>query len=732
MSPKVPGQSRPSIALLIEDITGPYQSGVWSGIYEAAGEMDIDLTCYCGGALDVSPTNQWEYQKNLLFALAEKKDFAGYIISGSIGGYVSSPRFLDFIRQFIHRPVVSLIPISETIPCVCVDNRLGMHELITHLIQDHKYRSFAFIRGPVGNSEAEERFSLFKEILREHGLSIDHKAVYSGDFTRESGIKAIRFFKDQGLHIDVIVSAADEIALGALEALAKNGTRIPQEVALVGFDDVAESSVTSPPLTTLHQPMHEMGKKAVELMFGLLHGDKALASTTLEATLKVRQSCGCVNKRPQNEKDELDNRLKQYGLIKALKKNQSLRTLGHVLANSLEIDLLLTAMATNFPQLGVSSFFCFLASENGQKQPILDLKLACIEGQRIPLSSDNIKTAEERVLYSGASYGQKASRIVVQSLYFQKEYYGLIGFEADHPDGQVYEELAEYVGSALHSALLLEKVHHQTEVLSHANDELNKLRAKEHAYIEAVNRELALGRKIQQGFLPETLPQMPGWEIASSFLPARAVSGDLYDSFLLGDSHIALVIADVVGKDISAALFMSTLWTLIRALSNRADGEGNSPQDVIISINDFLHKHYSQNKDRQMYATLFLGLLDLNSSVLKYCNAGHYPPKIILGPDIIAELKPTGPAVGISPGAAYELASAELPRNSLFCAYTDGVLEARNIAGDFFTAERLNMLLVQDNGSASHKIKQIETALKNHIGEAKPFDDITMLIVKRV
>jgi serine phosphatase RsbU (regulator of sigma subunit) len=321
--------------------------------------------------------------------------------------------------------------------------------------------------------------------------------------------------------------------------------------------------------------------------------------------------------------------------------------------------------------------------------------------------------------------------MVVHSLYFQREYYGLIGFDANHSDGQVYEELAEYVGSALHSALLLKKVHQQTIVLSHANEELNKLRAKEHAYIESVNRELALGRKIQRGFLPETLPRLPGWEIASSFIPARAVSGDLYDTFFLGDNFLALVIADVVGKDISAALFMSILWTLIRALSERAYAEGDDPIEIVHIINNFLHKHYSQCKDRQMYATLFLGLLDLSSGELRYCNAGHYPPKIMLHSKIHAELWPTGPAVGISPEATYKLSSIELPKSGLFCAYTDGVLEARNIDGDFFTAERLNDLLRRDYRSASSKIGQIEKALKKHIGKADPFDDITMLAVKR-
>ena len=275
MNAKVKTPSRLSIGLLIEDITGPYQSGVWSGIYEAARQNGVNLTCYCGGALDISPTNRWEYQKNLLFSLAGQKDLDGYIISGSIGGYVSNPRFLEFIRSYVHRPIVSLIPISDTIPSVCVDNRKGMRDLLTHLIHDHHYRSFAFFRGPIGNREAEERFTLFKEVLQEHGLSLDPKAIYNGDFTRESGIKAVQNLNEQGLEVDVIVTAADGIALGALQALTEKGILVPNDVALVGFDDEAESSVTTPPLTTIRQPLDELGKKAVEIMIGLLHGEKA-------------------------------------------------------------------------------------------------------------------------------------------------------------------------------------------------------------------------------------------------------------------------------------------------------------------------------------------------------------------------------------------------------------------------------------------------------------------------
>jgi len=269
-------------------------------------------------------------------------------------------------------------------------------------------------------------------------------------------------------------------------------------------------------------------------------------------------------------------------------------------------------------------------------------------------------------------------------------------------------------------------------VLARAHTELEKLREKEHAYLQAVKRELELGRNIQLGFLPNKLPQVPGWEIAAVFMPAREVSGDFYDAFLLSDDRIALVIADVSGKDVSAALFMSLICTLIRVFAERAEKNGDDPLDAVKVVNDYITQHHFPKGGRSsMYATIIFGLLRPSSGELCYINAGHVAPMVIHENAVVHKLAPTGPAVGLAPQSAFSQKKIILKPGELLFFYTDGVTEAKNSSGDFFTAGRLTELLQKQYSTAREKTDMITAALDRHYSGAAPYDDITMLAVKR-
>jgi phosphoserine phosphatase RsbU/P len=831
-------KDKPTIGLLIEGISGPYQAGVWPGIADTARSLGVGCNCYCGGALDVSPQNKWEFQRNALFDLAQSDRCDGYIISGSIGGYVPRERFMEFIDRFRGRPLVSLIPIIESIPAVYVDNRKGTYDLVTHLIRDHGYKSFAFIQGPEGNAEAQERFLLFKGLLSQHNLSLPPEAIIKGDFTRECGRKAVDYLLDNRIHVDAIVAAADEIALGALQTLMEKGVRVPKDMALVGFDDIAESGVITPPLTTVSQPMFQLGKKTVELLVRYINGEVPPPMTVLDATLMVRQSCGCHNPSVQAEKlwitsedkpravaDDAPSRpvdavlaccdpairdvartvveaffddvsllgsgmflnevnaigteilhaglteqwralfleLWKYGVehfdrehllfadkllhgssiirvdiekrfwtlkqIKVKEKNQLLRMLGQRISNTLDIDLLLDVIALRFPQIGIKTFFILFYDQAEQKKSKLEVKLSCVNGQRVSFSAGNDFSL--RSLATLMDDREDAPVFVAEGLYFQNERYGCIVFEVESALYELTLILPEYISSALHSIFLLMEVRRQTAVLSEANAELEKLRAKEHDLLEKINRELEQGRKIQRGFLPQKLPDVPGWEIAASFVPARAVSGDFYDTFLLGEKTMAFVIADVCGKDVSAALFMALICTLIRIHSERIFAQGGNPLDAVAIINDYIMRHYSQTKERQMYTTIFFGLLDVDRGVLNFCNAGHYAPVLVTGAGAVHRLEPTGPAVGLIEGVDFKTASTEIPPEGLLCTFTDGVTDARDPQREQFTFNKLFEIIKWNAGSASEKLKQIETALSDHIQGAEPSDDITILVLRR-
>jgi sigma-B regulation protein RsbU (phosphoserine phosphatase) len=267
-------------------------------------------------------------------------------------------------------------------------------------------------------------------------------------------------------------------------------------------------------------------------------------------------------------------------------------------------------------------------------------------------------------------------------------------------------------------------------------------------------RELQIGRQIQTGFLPASLPELPGWQIAARFRPARDVSGDFYDVFPLSDVHYGLVVADVCNKGVGAALFMTLFRSLIRAFSQQtlsrelaasltqdsAPGKVSARQltnllvqlncltTVVLTNNYVSHTH----ADAFMFVTLFFGVLDITTGALTYVNGGHDAPAVI-GPDGVKErLEPTGPVVGMLPTAEYEINKTVLEPGDVLLGYTDGVTEARGPHGEFFTEKRLLAILnEQPVASAGGLLDRIDVSLQSFIAGADPFDDITMLAVRR-
>jgi sigma-B regulation protein RsbU (phosphoserine phosphatase) len=271
---------------------------------------------------------------------------------------------------------------------------------------------------------------------------------------------------------------------------------------------------------------------------------------------------------------------------------------------------------------------------------------------------------------------------------------------------------------------------------------------------EKYQRELDIGRTIQAGFLPDVLPQLAGWEIGSRFEPAREVSGDFFDVFQLSEGQLALVVADVCNKGVGAALFMALFRSLIRAFlqqnmswgfagllggSSSEPGAGISP-NLAALLSDFnalstvaLTNNYVATVHSQayMFATLFFAVLNTSAGTLTYVNAGHDPPAVLGPRGVKTRLAPTGPVVGIIPDAAYDLKSVTLePGDMLFC-YTDGVTESRSPNGQLFTEKRLLALLEQPAASTGELLERVQAALRTHTAGTDPFDDITMLAVRR-
>ncbi|RZU51397.1 sigma-B regulation protein RsbU (phosphoserine phosphatase) [Krasilnikovia cinnamomea] len=253
--------------------------------------------------------------------------------------------------------------------------------------------------------------------------------------------------------------------------------------------------------------------------------------------------------------------------------------------------------------------------------------------------------------------------------------------------------------------------------------------AAEHRDFE---RDLAIGREIQLGFLPQALPEIEGWDIAAWFQPAREVSGDFYDAYdVINGRFLAFAIADVCDKGIGAALFMALIRSLLRqaAAAEQSDVEPSAALVLraVRTTNDYLMANHMH---QAYFATLFFGVVDPRTGDLVFINCGHNPPVIRRADGTQQRLEPTGPALGIMPDARFELGRAKLHPGDLLFLYTDGVPEAKNCDGEFFGDERTSSVLVE-GGTAEAVVDRFATAIRTHSGTADQFDDVTMLGLRR-
>ena len=287
---------RPVIGLLVDWLEDNYQNTVVSGVADAARELDVDLICFTGGVLR-SPY-RFAAQRNAIYDLAGPENVDGLLImSGTLGNAVGPDELARWCERYRPLPMCSIAVPLPGIPSVLVDNATGMRELVVHLVEAHGYRRIAFIRGPEANDESERRYRVYRDVLAEHDLQLDPRLVVAGGFQRATSAEAIgRLWDEHGMPIDAVVAASDSMALGAMDALRARGLRVPEDVAVAGFDDVDEARFATPPLTTVRQPLYEQGRRAVETVLAMLQGRPVPEQVTLHTELVPRQSCRCARR----------------------------------------------------------------------------------------------------------------------------------------------------------------------------------------------------------------------------------------------------------------------------------------------------------------------------------------------------------------------------------------------------------------------------------------------------
>lgn len=268
--------------------------------------------------------------------------------------------------------------------------------------------------------------------------------------------------------------------------------------------------------------------------------------------------------------------------------------------------------------------------------------------------------------------------------------------------------------------------------------EKKRLHDLQDLYLKALERELDIARQIQMDFLPAELPGIAGWEIAATFKAAREVAGDYYDAFLLPDGNLAFVIGDVCGKGVGAALFMTLFRSLIRATSTSDVSCGGrdmrilTPAERLLHVISFTNNYLNETHgSANMFSTIFMGIIDLRANVLSYINCGNESPLLLRNGRVVTALKPSGPVVGVIPEAKFSVKEISMETNDLLLAYTDGIPDALNLQGEAFGNPRLLAAVEGCDTIPAAVLNHIQTQLAQFIGTADPFDDITVIAVKR-
>jgi serine phosphatase RsbU (regulator of sigma subunit)/ketosteroid isomerase-like protein len=241
---------------------------------------------------------------------------------------------------------------------------------------------------------------------------------------------------------------------------------------------------------------------------------------------------------------------------------------------------------------------------------------------------------------------------------------------------------------------------------------------------ERVEQELRVARSIQQASLPEEVPTLAGWQITPYYRPAREVGGDFYDFFELDDARLGLLVGDVTGKGVPAALVMASTRSMLRAVAQALGS--SSPGEVLSKVNDSLVADIPPN----MFVTCFYAILEPESGTLSYANAGHDLPYLHRNGDT-EELRARGMPLGLIPSMDYEEKEIALDAGEAALFYTDGLVEAHDSRGEMFGFPRLRALIAEHGEESSLEDLLLEE-LYSFVGEGwEQEDDITLLTLRR-
>ena len=411
--------SRITIGLFVDwPESGSYQREILAGAHREAEARDINLLVLGCGDLGTNPAHDSPTSISYGYANSGKLDGA-ILLTGTLAPRGGSQRIVDKITRWGQIPIVSIGEPIEGIHSILTNNRDSLEQILEHLLGLHHYRNPVFVTGPTQSRDGMDRLEIFRQALAIHDIDDYEERIHYGHFSIADGIAAVKTFWDERkIQPDLAVCANDSMAFGLMFALNQRGIRVPQDLAVTGFDDLPFSPWCESPLTTVHQPFRESGSQAVALVCRLLGltapERKRVSDIILETSPIFRSSCGCPS---PDLADPVS--LHRTEVLHAIIGQETNQLFDFQLTNYAKITRESGALANNaqneatlLSHLGIHNWYLSIWDQSRSLDAISRLHIAYESGRQLPLPAQGLGFTEQDIFAPGMGLSGRWTNIL--------------------------------------------------------------------------------------------------------------------------------------------------------------------------------------------------------------------------------------------------------------------------------------------------------------------------------
>ena len=358
-----------TIGVILCDVSSHYQEQVCHTISSYAQTAGYNVAYFTFYTCFGKQTRNGRGEANLIHLCPYEDLDAVIFCHDTLTNEEAQEKTWEYIKKRCSCPVVTLRRDSGEYPCVLVDQTHSIEQLVYHFIDDHKLKRVAFLSGPYDHPDAVKRLLHYRTALENRGIPYDESLVFEGDFWHGRTKEAANYFMmDLAERPEAIVCANDYMAINLSNELISKGFLIPDDIAISGFDDIWEASITMPPITTVSVPVEEMSLKALKLIEQMWNGEQVERVHYLDAEIKIRNSCGCETFSMQSM---LAKRVRQVNEHNRILERVQINT--YISIDLSDMDTLdgveeKTRLLSN-PENHVKSFFICLGEGKGASYP---------------------------------------------------------------------------------------------------------------------------------------------------------------------------------------------------------------------------------------------------------------------------------------------------------------------------------------------------------------------------